>query len=60
MSIKNFKIGKIDPKLKGAAYDAAVASALSPQSIASCDPHEEGEKKSEETIEHSSGRELGE
>jgi len=36
--VKRIKIGEIDPKLKGEAYVAAVSAALSPESIANCDP----------------------
>jgi hypothetical protein len=38
--IKRIKIGEIDPSLKGEAYLAAVSAALSPESIANCDPSE--------------------
>lgn len=36
--IKRLKIAEIDPKLKGEAYVAAVAAALSPESMANCEP----------------------
>lgn len=42
--IKRLKIAEIDPKLKGQAYLDAVAEALSPESMASCDPSEYSDK----------------
>lgn len=38
--VKAIKIGEIDPSLKGEEYKKAISEALSPESIANCDPSE--------------------
>ena len=58
--VKRYIVGEIDPKLKGKAYDNAITKALSPESIATCNPEEESESKEQESSEHSKGMELAE
>ena len=55
MSIKSWLISQIDPGIKGEAYLKAVDSKLSPENIASTDPHEEVESGAEEIKEHKEG-----
>ena len=57
MSIKNYEIGKIDPNLKGAAYDKAIGSALSPENLANCNPAEDSEPSKVEAVESSADEE---
>jgi hypothetical protein len=56
--LKNYIIGKIDPKLKGKAYLDAVTKALSPENIAKCDPEEETKTPAMERAEHRRGEEV--
>ncbi len=38
--VKRLKIAEIDPTLKGEAYKKAMYAALSPESLANCEPTE--------------------